>query len=116
MMTDLPKQRISEIFNANTFIVSQVNPFVIPFINDDGGGILGTQSSFTKAIKSFIGSEIIHRVNQMASFGLIPEKLSNLLMLLNQNYKGNVTISPHVRVNDFINVLRNPTADFVKES
>lgn len=116
MLTDLPKQRISEIFNCNTFIVSQVNPFVIPFLIEDGGGILGTNSSFIKTMKSFFGSEIIHWMNQLSSLGLVPEKLTNLLRLANQNYKGDVTISPNVRISDFLNVLRNPTPDFVRDS
>jgi len=33
---DLPMQRMSELFNINTFIVSQVNPHVCPFISSDG--------------------------------------------------------------------------------
>jgi len=37
---DLPMQRLSELFNVNTFIVSQVNPYVLPFVTVDGGGIL----------------------------------------------------------------------------
>lgn len=52
----------------------------------------------------------------MSSLGLVPSKLGNLLNLMNQNYKGNVTISPNVRVSDFLNVLRNPSPDFVRES
>jgi len=31
---------MSELFNVNTFIVSQVNPHVAPFLAADGGGIL----------------------------------------------------------------------------
>jgi len=31
--SDLPMQRLSELFNINTFIVSQVNPHVVPFIS-----------------------------------------------------------------------------------
>jgi TAG lipase/steryl ester hydrolase/phospholipase A2/LPA acyltransferase len=39
---DLPMKRISELFNVNTFIVSQVNPHVVPFISVDFGAILDT--------------------------------------------------------------------------
>ena len=35
-------QRMSELFNVNTFLVSQVNPHVVPWIAVDGGGILAT--------------------------------------------------------------------------
>ena len=37
---DLPMQRMSELFNVNTFIVSQVNPHVVPLLSVDGGGVL----------------------------------------------------------------------------
>lgn len=36
---DLPMSRMSELFNINTFIVSQVNPHVAPFITSDGFNI-----------------------------------------------------------------------------
>ena len=33
--SDLPMQRLTELFNVNTFIVSQVNPHVCPFVKVD---------------------------------------------------------------------------------
>jgi hypothetical protein len=109
-------QRLSEILNVNTFIVSQVNPFVIPFLNDDGGGILGTQSALLRKVKNILGSELIHWVNQLSSLGLFPEKLTRVIGVMNQNYKGDVTISPQLRFNDYLNILRNPTPNFIKET
>lgn len=32
---DIPVERMSELFNINTYIVSQVNPHFIPFISSD---------------------------------------------------------------------------------
>jgi len=40
MAGDLPMKRISELFNINTFIVSQVNPYVVPFISVDNNSVL----------------------------------------------------------------------------
>jgi predicted acylesterase/phospholipase RssA len=111
---DLPMQRLSEIFNVNTFIVSQVNPFVIPFMNDEGGGILGHQNSFVKKFKTVVGNEIIHWINQLSSLGVIPDKLRTVIGLINQTYQGNVTISPQVKISDYWNLLRNPTPTFIK--
>lgn len=31
---DLPQQRLAELFNVNFFIVSQTNPYVVPFLTD----------------------------------------------------------------------------------
>lgn len=38
--SDLPMQRLTELFNVNTFIVSQVNPHAIPFISITRGKIM----------------------------------------------------------------------------
>lgn len=113
---DLPMQKLSEIFGVNTFIVSQVNPFVIPFINEDGGGILGQQTSFIKKIKTVIGNEMIHWINQLESIGIIPDKLRRIIGLMNQTYKGNVTISPQIRFGDYMSILNNPTPTYVKSA
>ena len=40
--SDLPMQRLAELFNVNTYIVSQVNPHVCPFVSADTGEILDT--------------------------------------------------------------------------
>jgi hypothetical protein len=60
---DLPMGRLSELFNVNHFIVSQVNPHVAPFLHHTEsrkgkGGILS-------AILFLIKSELRHRVNQV---------------------------------------------------
>lgn len=56
---------MSELFNVNTFIVSQVNPHVVPFISvDGGGGILESRmrKKFFKTVKELIGNELEHIV------------------------------------------------------
>jgi hypothetical protein len=55
-------QRMSELFNVNTFIVSQVNPYVVPFLSVDGGGILESKirKKLSITFKAMIGNEIRH--------------------------------------------------------
>ncbi len=35
MRADLPMRRLAELFNVNHFIVSQVNPHIIPIMLDE---------------------------------------------------------------------------------
>lgn len=35
LAADIPTERISELFNINTYIVSQVNPHIMPFVTRD---------------------------------------------------------------------------------
>lgn len=63
IVSDLPMQRLSEQFSVNNFIVSQVNPYVVPFCNEEGGGFTSLHERFYKAIKALIGGEFIHWIN-----------------------------------------------------
>ncbi len=69
---DLPMQRLSELFNVNIFLVSQTNPWVVPFLDqDDGFDIFSYEKkriNFWKLIKNFIYSEIRHRFLQVNLF------------------------------------------------
>ena len=60
--SDLPMSRLSELFNINHFIVSQVNPLIAPWIRNHrtkrNEGLFGK-------IKFIIKSEIKHRIYQV---------------------------------------------------
>jgi len=51
-------QRLAELFNINTFIVSQVNPHVAPFVSVDSGDVLDTKFSkrFVRTTKALVGN------------------------------------------------------------
>ena len=65
--SDLPMKRISELFNVNSFIVSQTNPLAIPFMDqEEGGGNINSKNvSFWKICKNLIASEIKLRISQV---------------------------------------------------
>lgn len=65
----LPMARLSELFNVNHFIVSQVNPHVVPFLRS-----LKSNSRFSvlHRLAMVVGSEVIHRLKQLAELGYWP--------------------------------------------
>jgi TAG lipase/steryl ester hydrolase/phospholipase A2/LPA acyltransferase len=108
---DLPMQRMSELFNVNTFIVSQVNPHVVPWIAVDGGGILATEirKKLSMTLKAFIGNEVKHLITQLDTLGVLPLTLKKLSTLITQSYKGHVTIVPGIEPVEYFSILTNPT-------
>lgn len=61
---DLPMNRLSELFNVNHFIVSQVNPHIYPFVKH----AVGTSSyfrTFNHKILHLIRSELNYRLDQV---------------------------------------------------
>jgi TAG lipase/steryl ester hydrolase/phospholipase A2/LPA acyltransferase len=110
---DLPMTRLSELFNVNHFIVSQVNPHVIPF--------LGTSDSFENEtlfsrLRYCVFSEFQHRINQLGNLGLIPRRLSTLPIVLSQKYRGDITIVPDFDLRDYAQILKNPTPAWIKDA
>jgi TAG lipase/steryl ester hydrolase/phospholipase A2/LPA acyltransferase len=61
---DLPMQRISELFGVNHYCVSQVNPHIIPFLNNSHqkSNVLTRAVS---SIASIVNAEFQHRLRQV---------------------------------------------------
>jgi predicted acylesterase/phospholipase RssA len=65
---DLPMRELSELFNVNCFIVSQVNPWIVPFMENHILTRMKAINIVMKAIefvRDIIGAEIKHRFTQV---------------------------------------------------
>jgi len=106
-------ERLSELFNVNHFIVSQVNPHIIPFLT--------TQSPtpiFYRALYRMLSlgqSELDLRFSQMIEMGIAPTFLHRCLMVIRQNYVGHVTIVPQWQWRDYFGLMEDPNGDVLKE-
>ncbi|KAG0153161.1 Acyl transferase/acyl hydrolase/lysophospholipase [Penicillium digitatum] len=116
---DLPMTRLSEMFNVNHFIVSQVNPHVVPFLPKE----IGPQDE-TKDGQSFIPrwmntmthlakDEILHRVNVLSELGVFPTSMTKFASIVNQKYYGDINIYPELISSNFPRLLENPTPEFM---
>jgi hypothetical protein len=115
--------RLAEMFNVNHFIVSQVNPHVVPFlVNEEtvnGDGILenpgsaASGSGWLNTLASFAKSEALHRMHVLSELGVFPNYFTKLRSVLSQKYSGDITILPEISYTQFPRVLKNPTIDFM---
>jgi len=116
---DLPMTRLAEMFNVNHFIVSQVNPHVVPFIAkdedvtkdancdaDSGPGWVYTLTHLAK-------NEMLHRMHVLSELGIFPNLVTKARSVLSQKYSGDITILPEIDYRDFPRMLKNPTAAFM---
>ncbi|KAL8800772.1 MAG: hypothetical protein Q9182_004936 [Xanthomendoza sp. 2 TL-2023] len=118
---DLPITRLAEMFNVNHFIVSQVNPHVVPFLLKEEDCI-AQQAQESTSSTSFGPSwlhiathlakdEALHRMRTMAEIGIFPNALTKAVSVLSQKYSGDITIFPEISYNDFPRMLSNPTPE-----
>ncbi|KAI5241200.1 patatin-domain-containing protein [Aureobasidium subglaciale] len=120
---DLPMSRLAEMFNVNHFIVSQVNPHVVPFLErDEQISASESQSSkfalsagpgWLRTVANLAKGEALHRMHVLAELGVLPTTMSKVRSVLSQRYSGDITILPEVSYTQFPRVLMNPTTDFM---
>lgn len=119
---DLPMARLAEIFNVNHFIVSQVNPHVVPFLakEEEAAAVEASLNTNSDESPSWVSnsvemakSELLHRLQQVADAGVLPNWVTKLRSVLSQRYSGDINIFPRIAYADFPRVLSNPTTEYM---
>ena len=117
---DIPQQKISELFNVSFVIVSQVNPFVIPFINNERMAIhqIKRRSLFNllrkataqlvNKVKELLHMEVSLRMKQMREINILNDDAQRLSNLVAQNYHGDINISPNPDFTEYFFIMHNP--------
>lgn len=123
---DLPMTRLAEMFNVNHFIVSQVNPHVVPFLAKDGildpsakstapqgSQSVGDSGDWVQTLTSLAKDEALHRLHFLTELGIFPNLCTKLRSVLSQRYSGDITILPEISAYDLPRILKNPTSEFM---
>lgn len=120
---DLPMTRLAEMFNVNHFIVSQVNPHVVPFLVKDDDAITKAAQSennpgpgWVYTLTGLAKDEALHRMQVLAELGVFPNLVTKCKSILSQKYSGDITILPQIYYKDFPRMLKNPTSDFMVQA
>lgn len=104
--------RLSEMFGVNHFIVSQVNPHVVPLMAISPKNMIGRMVTKTMSI---VAQEIDLRSKQCIELNWAPTWFYRLRMILQQRYLGNITIIPEWNMSDYVQLIENPTEQIVSE-
>lgn len=107
--SDLPMKIISEQFNVNHFIVSQVNPHVVPFLTNQIAK--SWVYSSCQRVLNFCTDEIAMRCDQLSTLGILPSSLHKLKSIISQKYAGDITLMPDYQVSDYLAIFSNPTPE-----
>lgn len=93
---DLPTQGVSEMFNVNYFLVSQVNPHIVPW--------LALKKIFPPKLSYLIISEWKHRCQQLAE--ILPHWFpKHALLVFCQRWEGDVTVYMDTTIMSYISML-----------
>jgi NTE family protein len=111
---DLPAKRLGRLYSTNHYIVSMVNPMVLPFLNNSS-----SRSALLGAFRK-IGVELSRELlnsyrQQVQKYGSDYPRFSwmvnGLHSLLDQEYRGDINIVPGFRFYNPLKILSHVTED-----
>jgi TAG lipase / steryl ester hydrolase / phospholipase A2 / LPA acyltransferase len=120
---DIPAARLTELFNCNNFIVSQVNPhlnFVLHLAEETHGRRRSTyaergknrRAAVTKLLRvaNFLLLNIKYSIQKLLEVDLLNLRILRTLSgILVQDFQGHITILPSLTFKDYCSIIRHPS-------
>jgi TAG lipase/steryl ester hydrolase/phospholipase A2/LPA acyltransferase len=121
---DLPMTRLAEMFNVNNFIVSQVNPHVVPFLLKEEEFLTSeaqdahapSRLRWLQTWTDLAKDEALFRMQELVELGFFPTTLTKCASVMSQKYSGDINIYPEISYSDFPYMLTNPTSEFMLQA
>jgi len=114
---DLPKRRLSRLHNVNHFIVSQVNPHVVPFVRQHGrkGPWPAVVTAATAAVRSHGAwtTDLLRRVSRASR--PVGRLAAAANAVFRQDYRGHIDVHPPFRWSLLRRTISNPTPEGLRE-
>lgn len=109
---DLPKLRMARLHNVNHFIVSQVNPHIMPFVQwrNRRGVVPAVAGVATAAARSqgAYAADLARRAARPTS-GPLRQLADRAYAMVSQDYRGDIDVYPRFRPSMLAKVVRNPS-------
>lgn len=121
---DVPMLKLSQMFHVNHFIVSQVNPHIIPFVPAGEIFLFGEKKErdpdndvdWFSFLREFATQEMMGQMAILSEVGLLPNSVKKFACIVEQKYYGDINILPKFTQGILPSVYRNPTAEFMIQS
>eukprot|EP00474_Spongospora_subterranea_P005952 CRZ06410.1 hypothetical protein [Spongospora subterranea] len=111
-------KRLAELFNVNLYLVSQVNPHVIPFAVRKQWRLMSLGGALVH-LCSYCGDQLRHNIMLLWRHAerVIPyvNRLTIIPTAFGQTYVGDITIIPFTRLSDYTHIVTNPTPQRLRE-
>lgn len=110
---DLPAKRLARLYGVNHYIVSQANPFVIPFVaasirRPSNAGIL--RAAARRSAREWVNAATMILGRADRNNGKVTQVTGMIRSLINQEYGGDINILPDYRFFNPRTVLATPSA------
>lgn len=110
--SEIPLARLTELFNANNFIVSHVPSLWSARLSAFDPA--SASHSLVAKVEDLVAAEVAHRAAQLAAIGLLPRSLARLSQMAKPTDLGDVRMRPTITVRDLKHMLASPTPAFLQ--
>jgi len=111
MRGDLPLRRVGRLHNVNHFVVSQANPFVLPFVSKGDHGLVQQALRFGGSLVRAQASAVLDETRQRVHSDRWRPLLDMAHALTDQHYGGDINIHPRVPPRRYLGVMSNPSVE-----
>jgi TAG lipase/steryl ester hydrolase/phospholipase A2/LPA acyltransferase len=106
LKADIPIARLAELFNTTRYVVSQVNPHVVPFARSSGE----SNEGFLARVAAHVHLDLREQCRKLAKLNLIPLIFGEpFAAVFTQKYHGDVTIVPDMSLIDSLKAISHPS-------
>jgi len=107
---DIPKDKVNRLHNINHYIVSQTNPHVVPFINEEIGetGLLPFIQDIVLKAPMVQLEHVLELIQQHFDIPGLSSIIKGAHSMISQTYSGDITIYPEHHLNSIGNLFTNP--------
>lgn len=107
---DLPMLRLARLHNVDHYIVSQTNPHVVPFMQEQQRRRKGVLSFVRES--TLVASRDLLKITREHLHGYAPQRIADALNdLLQQRYSGDINIFPHHTPRQLMRMFANLTVE-----
>ncbi|MCF6225121.1 MAG: DUF3336 domain-containing protein [Xanthomonadales bacterium] len=114
---DIPKERVNRLHNVNHYIVSQTNPYVVPFMSEEvkETGLLPFIQDVVLKAPLVQVEHFLEKIHQHFDIPGLSSVIKKAHALVSQNYSGDITVYPTRQLSRVGKILTNLTPDQAQE-
>jgi len=114
---DIPKDKVNRLHNVNHYIVSQINPHVVPFLSDDAEKT-GVMPFLQEVVIKGPMLQVEHILDMVRRYFDVPglgSIIKKAHAIVGQNYSGDITIYPQRSEVNMRNLFANASTEVAQQ-
>ena len=115
---DLPAKRLARLYGVNHYIVSQTNPYVLPFIDTTKrktDAVSELKYALIDTTRAWVNAGAVIFEKPLSWIPEIERATNSALSIINQSYVGDITIAPRKKLHNPLRALSWRTHDEIRE-